>query len=203
MAESFAPDAALRELVAVIRADGTLISTHVGDPEANPALGLLAAAGPRAASAPGEYALLFEAIREGYLLHYGDPRIIHDVDGDLALLAGDYLYATGLERLAALGDPAAVGELSDLISLSAQIHAKGEEEVDRELAAALWLASATVIACGHSDEHEAAKDAAREGSGAAAAGLWQSAQNAAALHSIESELEAARETIGFAAHDRG
>jgi hypothetical protein len=179
-----------------------LISTHVGDPEANPALGQLAAAGPRAASAPGEYALLFEAIREGYLLHYGNPRIIRDVDADLALLAGDYLYATGLERLAALGDPAAVGELSDLISLSAQIHAKGEE-VDRDLAAALWLASATVVACGHSDEHEAAKDAAREGSADAAASLWQSAQNAAALHSLESELEAARETIGFAAHDRG
>jgi hypothetical protein len=196
------PEAALHELVAVVRADGTLISAHVGDPEANPALGRLAAAGPRAAAAPGEYALLFEAIREGYLLHYGDPRIIHDVDGDLALLAGDYLYATGLERLAALGDPAAVGELSDLISLSAQIHAKGEE-VDQQVQAALWLASATVIASGHSDEHSAAKEAAREGAPEAAASLWQSARNAAALHSIESELEAARETIGFAAHDRG
>jgi hypothetical protein len=196
------PEAALRELAAVIRADGTLISAHVGDPEASPALGQLAAAGPRAAAAPGEYALLFEAIREGYLLHYGNPRIIHGIDADLALLAGDYLYATGLERLAALGDPAAVGELSDLISLTAQIHAKGEE-VDQQVEAALWLASATVIASGHSDEHSAAKEAAREGAPEAAASLWQSARNAAALHSIESELEAARETIGFAAHDRG
>jgi hypothetical protein len=196
------PEAALHELVAVVRADGTLISAHVGDPEANPALGQLAAAGPRAAAAPGEYALLFEAIREGYLLHYGNSRIIHGVDADLALLAGDYLYATGLERLAALGDPEAVSELSDLISLSAQIHAEGDA-ADQELAAALWLASAAAIGGGRSDEHEAAKRAAREGSGAAAARLWQSAQNVAAVHSIESELEAARETIGFAAHDRG
>ena len=35
-----------------------------------PALGALAAAGPRAAEAPDEYMLLVEAIREGYLLHY-------------------------------------------------------------------------------------------------------------------------------------
>ena len=43
-------------------------------------------------------------------------------DADLALLAGDYLYALGLERLAALGDLEAVRELSDLISLSAQLN---------------------------------------------------------------------------------
>ncbi|MDX6615500.1 MAG: hypothetical protein QOD60_591 [Solirubrobacterales bacterium] len=196
------PEAALHELVAVVRADGTLISAHTGDSEANPALGRLAAAGPRAAAAPGEYALLFEAIREGYLLHYGNPRIIHGVDADLALLAGDYLYATGLERLAALGDPEAVSELSDLISLSAQVHAEGDA-ADQELVAALWLASATALGAGRSDEHDAAKRAAREGADGAAASLWQSAQIAAALHSIESELEAARETIGFAAHDRG
>ena len=46
-------------------------------------------------------------------------------DADLALLAGDYLYARGLERLAALGDLEAIRELSDLISLSAQLHARG------------------------------------------------------------------------------
>ena len=197
------PKCALRELVAVIRADDTLISAHVGDPKRYGPRSLLAAAGPRAAAAPGEYALLFEAIREGYLLHYGNPRIIHGVDADLALLAGDYLYATGLERLAASATREAVGELSDLISLSAQVHAKGEE-ADQELAAALWLASAMVIASGRSDEHEAAKETAREGSVSAVTRLWQSALNAAALHSLGSERsEAARETIGFAAQNRG
>ena len=44
------------------------------------ALGLLAAAGPRAAAAPGEYAQLIESIREGYLLHYAEPRLIAGAD---------------------------------------------------------------------------------------------------------------------------
>ena len=60
----------------------------------------------RAAAAPGEYALVVEAVREGYLLHYGEPRLLAGHDADLALLAGDYLYALGLDRLAALGDAA-------------------------------------------------------------------------------------------------
>ena len=81
-----------------------MIAPHVREPSAEPALGRLAAAGPRAAAAPGEYALLVEAIREGYLLHYGEPRLLDGADPDLVLLAGDYLYALGLERLAALGD---------------------------------------------------------------------------------------------------
>ena len=43
---------------------------------------------------------MVEAVREGYLLHYGDGRVVRGADPDLALLAGDYLYALGLERLA-------------------------------------------------------------------------------------------------------
>ena len=91
-----------------LRAEDTPISPHVVDPAEPPALGALAAAGPRAAAAPGEYALVVEAVREGYLLHYGEPRLLAGHDPDLALLAGDYLYALGLERLAALGDLDAV-----------------------------------------------------------------------------------------------
>ena len=49
---------------------------------------------------------MVEAVREGYLLHYGEPRLLAGHDADLALLAGDYLYALGLDRLAALGDTA-------------------------------------------------------------------------------------------------
>ncbi len=47
-------------------------------------------------------------------------------DPDLALLAGDRLYALGLERLAALGDLDAVAELADVIALCAQAHAEGD-----------------------------------------------------------------------------
>jgi hypothetical protein len=50
-------------------------------------------------------------------------------DEDLALLAGDRLYALGLERLAALGDLDAVAELADLISVCARSHAEERPDV--------------------------------------------------------------------------
>ena len=115
---------ALNELAIQLRGEGSVISPHVRDPDGEvPGLGMLVAGGPRAADAPAEYAILFESIREGYLLHYADARVVNGADDDLALLAGDYLYARGLERLAGLGDLEAVRELSDLISLAAQLHA--------------------------------------------------------------------------------
>jgi hypothetical protein len=138
------PDDALRALAAQLRAEDTPIAPHVIEPAAAPELGRIAAAGPRAAAAPGEYALVVEAVREGYLLHYGEPRLLAGHDADLGLLAGDYLYALGLDRLAALGDTAAVAVLSELISRCAQLHAEGRpEEVPR-----LWPAAAREIAGG-------------------------------------------------------
>jgi hypothetical protein len=154
------PADALRVLAAQLEAEDTPISKHVVEPAAEPTLGLLAAAGPRAAQAPAEYALVVESVREGYLLHYGEPRLLAGHDADLALLAGDYLYALGLQRLAALGDTSAVGELADLISLSAQIHAEGRSEAAPEL----WRTVAIAVGNGPSDAHEAAKSALRGGS---------------------------------------
>jgi hypothetical protein len=115
----------LQVLAAQLREEETPISPHVVDPTEQPAFGALAAAGPRAASAPAEYALVVEAVREGYLLHYGESRLLSGHDHDLALLAGDYLYALGIERLAAMGDTKALLVLADLISSSAQLHAEG------------------------------------------------------------------------------
>ena len=46
------------------------------------------------------YRLGLETIYEGYLLHYGRPRLFAPADGDTALLLGDYLYAHGLVRIA-------------------------------------------------------------------------------------------------------
>ena len=66
-----------------------------------------------------------EAVREGYLLHYGESRLMAGHDPDLGLLAGDYLYALGFDRLAALGDTEAVAVLSELIARSAQLHGEG------------------------------------------------------------------------------
>jgi hypothetical protein len=121
------PAEALRLLASELREEGTPISPHVIEPVERPELGLLAAAGSRAASAPTEYALVIESVREGYLLHYGEPRLLAGHDRDLALLAGDYLYALGIRRLAALGDSEAIGRLAELISRCAQLHAEGRE----------------------------------------------------------------------------
>jgi len=90
----------------------------------------------------GERAFVLEAVYEGYLLHYGEPRLFDGMDGDLRLLAGDALYALGLARLAERGDLTAVAELSELITRSAQAHAEGRGAE----AEALWDASARLLA---------------------------------------------------------
>ena len=66
------------------------------------------------------------AIREGQRLHAGSPQLVTEAEPDLALLAGDRLYALGLERLAAAGDLEAVGALADVISHCAQALADGD-----------------------------------------------------------------------------
>lgn len=71
------------------------------------------------------FALAVETIYEGYLLHYGRPRLFAPGDGDTALLLGDYLYAHGLVRVAATGSTAAVRDLAELISLCSQARANG------------------------------------------------------------------------------
>jgi hypothetical protein len=136
------PAAALRDLATRLRDEGTPISPLVVEPATPATLGMLAAAGPRSEAAPGEYALVVEAVHEGYLLHYGESRLLAGHDADLALLAGDYLYALGLDRLAALGDQRAVAILSDLIARCAQLHTEGETGSIPDL----WQAAACQIA---------------------------------------------------------
>jgi len=133
------------------------------------AAGLAAAAppGPRAAGREEDYALLVEAIVEGYLQHYGTGRVVRPEDPDLALLAGDRLYALGLSRLAELGDLDAVAELADVISLAAQAHAEG----DADRADAVWVAGVAAVAHGAAPGLEAAKAAARAGDEGAALAL--------------------------------
>jgi hypothetical protein len=83
-----------------------------------------------------------EAVYEGYLLHYGEPRAFGGMDADLRLLAGDALYALGLSRVAERGDLEAVAELAELIAATARAHAEG----DPERAASLWPESARRLA---------------------------------------------------------
>ncbi|HEX7582837.1 MAG TPA: hypothetical protein VF321_07090, partial [Gaiellaceae bacterium] len=89
------------------------------------------------------FALGLETIYEGYLVHYGSPRLFAPADQDTALLLGDYLYAHGLVRIAACGDVDAVADLSELISLSSQLRA---EEADGD--GPLWAATAALLGSG-------------------------------------------------------
>jgi hypothetical protein len=127
--------------------------------EHRPGLAQIAASGPRAAADREGYELVVEAVREGYRLHYARAHLFPDIDRDLALLAGDQLYAMGLARLAAMGDLLAIGELADVISLCAQAHAAGAEDLPE----AIWDAGAVAVGWGSSPALEAAKARARRG----------------------------------------
>ena len=157
----------LRELV---EAEGEPLATGLlaaTRPGARAELGPIVAGGPRASADPGEYELLIEAIYEGYLLHYGVSRLIDDRDDDLSLLAGDRLYALGLERLVALGDLEAVRELADVIALCALLVGRGEDEACE----ALWRAGARAVGWGAGEKYLHAKALARAGDAHAGAAL--------------------------------
>src|SRR4051794_34679383 len=195
-----ATSTSLAALSALLRDGENVITPYVRDADEEPALGTLAASGPRATDAPEEYTVLVEAIREGYLLHYEEPRLIEGADGDLRLLAGDYLYALGLEKLATRGDLDAVRELADLISLSAQVHAENGDAPDG-LAAALWLAATVAVGAGSTPEHERAKEALRRAEPDAADQLIGSATKIARQTGMGDALALAADSIGFDSDD--
>jgi hypothetical protein len=97
------------------------------------------------------YGLGLETIYEGYLLHYGRPRLFAPRDHDTALLLGDYLYAHGLVRVAEVGSVEAVADLAELISLCAQLQADGAGGDG-----AAWAASAALLGSGELEEARAA-----------------------------------------------
>jgi hypothetical protein len=169
----------IARLRAAVRESGSPLADSLGDAPAadaeEDAPARTAAAGPRAAQRREEVELAVTAVHEGYRLHYGRPRALAIEDPDLALLAGDRLYALGLDRLADLGDLVAIGELADVIALSAQAHAEGEQQ----LADATWQAGAAAIGWGPDARIAAAKDRARAGDAGAAAALRAAATAAA------------------------
>ncbi len=160
---------ALARLEVLLRERGGLVATLLpveGPAEGAPAAppngagpAQLAAAGPRARGRAEEYELVVEAIYEGYLLHYGAPRLLRPHEADLGLLAGDELYALGLARLVALGDLPAVAELADVIALTALAQGEGRGE----LAQAVWGAGARAVGWGSGEAHRRAKALARAG----------------------------------------
>lgn len=123
---------ALREVAA---AADPMLREHA-DPDPPP--------GRHESAFPGDAdrAFVVEAIHEGWLMHYGVPRLFTGMDEDLRLLGGDALYALGLARLCELGDLEGVAELAELISLCARAAAEGRSEVAEEL----WSGSVAALA---------------------------------------------------------
>jgi hypothetical protein len=125
------PSSSATDLFEAIAAEAAAESPLWGDalravPERESVFGLLA---------PERFALGLETIYEGYLVHYGRPRLFEPADGETALLLGDYLYAHGLVRIAATGELDAVVALAELISTCAHLRAEqasgdGEAWVD-------------------------------------------------------------------------
>ena len=97
------------------------------------------------------FGLGLETIYEGYLVHFGRPRLFAPADADTAILLGDYLYAHGLVRVAAFEEVEAVADLADLISLCSQVAADGRDG-DGEA----WAATAALLGMGELDEARSA-----------------------------------------------
>jgi hypothetical protein len=101
------------ELAALVKRQGGLLATTVSaarDVDVHPDLAVA-------------------AVQEGHDVHYaGAGAVIAPDDADLGLLAGDALYALGLEQLAERGDLLAIRLLADVISACAQVHAEGRPE---------------------------------------------------------------------------
>ncbi len=126
------------------------------------------------------FALGVETIYEGYLLHYGRPRLFAPPDDDVGLLLGDALLAHGLVRIADTGSVAAVADLAALLSLCAQARADG-----RDGDGAAWAATAALLGQGGLD---VARAALRESANPAP--LEQLARSSAGDDAVDAALDA-------------
>lgn len=172
---------ALEALAAELRADGGLLAAATVDPadDADRARSRAVAGLPRYATVGDALALAIEATREAELLHHVPEaaRVVRTDDRDLALLAGDRLYALGLARLAEGGWTDEVAILSDVVALVARLHA------DAAWAIGPAVAGAPAAGTGPADVAAARTDA-----------LWTCAV-AALGHGIASPAAEALQTV--------
>ena len=115
-----------------------------------PIFGRLIESGPSTEESASDFGFVFESVFEGYLLHTGRPRLMLPGESQLKLVAGDFLYSLGLQRLAQLGDLEAVELLAGLITDASCLHiAKGTAEQK----GALWVATVVATAFRPEAEH--------------------------------------------------
>jgi hypothetical protein len=81
-------------------------------------------------SAANPYVEVIADIARGARLHYENEA---SADPDLDLLLGDRSYASGLAKLARIGDIEETGRLADLIARVAQLHADGQSAAARQV----------------------------------------------------------------------
>jgi hypothetical protein len=132
------------------------------------------------------FAHALETIYEGYLMHYGRPRLFASVDGNTRLLLGDYLYAQGLVHLAATGSVEAVSDMAELISLCAHLQA---ERSNGDGAA--WAATAALLGQG---ELASARVALRDDDDSSE--LLRAAEGAAGADEVARALAAHDDLVG-------
>lgn len=183
--------ATLRRLAERARAEGPPLAVRDSFEDSASVYGKLAGDGPRTAGRGDEYAFVVEAVREGYLCHYGTSRILDRPDADLALLAGDLFYAIGIRGLADLDDLESTGILSDLISVAAELQAAGRPE----LAERLWLGQITALACGKDERHGAAVRALEAGRDGASEELEAWSEETARANRVGRAFDIARNQI--------
>jgi len=109
--------------------------------------------------AEARYAVALETIYEGYLLHYGRPRLFAPKDGHSALLLGDYLYAHGLVRVAAQEGVDAIADLAALISRCSQLRADALPGDGEAWAATAVFLGQAPLAAGRNARETASDDA--------------------------------------------
>jgi hypothetical protein len=192
----------LERLRALLAREGEAIGPVLTASGAEEVIGpLVTACGGARDDAP-ELALVLESILEGYLLHYARPRLVDTDDEDLRLLAGDYLYALGLSRLARLGDLDAVRALADLITLCARVHADADPVGSRVGSpGALWLLTALAVGGGRWDEYAQSLEEAHAARADTEELLARSRRRAAQL-GVELEAQAALIAFESAVADR-
>ena len=81
-------------------------------------------------SAENPYLAVIADIARGARLHYENDA---SPDPDLDLLLGDRSYASGLAKLARIGDVEETARLADLIARVAQLHADGHGAAARQV----------------------------------------------------------------------